>query len=403
MTYTENLVDKLQDQLKQELPFVVYRKPETAGMETRPEICALVQNNRKKYLVEDFSESGFVLAPFDIRREIILIPSAQSHFLFTHSLAPFVGASGEIHQKYPESDTSLQKAIPATAKQDHIGLVQRGLAALQADGFDKVVLARSESVACSASPLKLFGELAQAYPNAFVYCWYHPEVGMWLGATPESLVHVEGSRFRTMALAGTQAYQGQTAVKWGRKEQEEQQYVTDFILDNLRDLGLEPQIRPFEGAEKVTPSGTYTSRAGNLLHLRTDIEGVLNSSRDLQRIVMALHPTPAVGGVPKEPARAFILKEEPGDREFYTGFLGELNLVQERLRTKSRRNVENRAYKVIRKNSSLYVNLRCMKLEGKAARIFVGGGITVDSDPEAEWDETVNKAQTMKRVLEERT
>lgn len=399
MTYTENLVDKLLDQLQQELPFIVYRKPPIPGGETKVEIRALLQNDPKKYLVEDFSESGFVLAPFDSQKQTLLIPTTHSKSFCTHSVTPFLKSSSGKSQTNSESDRPRKEADDTTAKQDHIELVKRGLAALQAHALDKVVLARSESVTFSKPPLQLFGELAQMYPDAFVYCWYHPETGMWLGASPESLVHLQGGQFTTMALAGTQAYQGQTRVEWGKKEQEEQQFVTDFILDNLRNLGLHPLIRPFEGGEKVTQTGTYTSRAGNLLHLRTDIEGDLNSAKDLQKIVQALHPTPAVGGVPKEPARQFILKEEPHDREFYTGYLGELNLVEERLRSRSRRNVENQAYKVVRKTSSLYVNLRCMKLEGDQARIYVGGGITVDSDPQAEWEETVNKTQTMKRVL----
>lgn len=399
MTYTENLVDKLLEQLKQELPFVVYRKPEVGGSQAGSEIRALLQNNRKKYLVEDFSESGFVLAPFDSRRETILIPTAHSQSWYTHWVTPFEESGAEVPPATPESDASFHKILRTTAKQDHMDLIRRGLAALQGDTLDKVVLARSESVVLSKPPLRLFGELARAYPNAFVYCWYHPDVGMWMGATPESLVHLQGTRYTTMALAGTQAFKGQTIVAWGEKELEEQQYVTDFILNNLRDLGLQPKIRPFHGAEKVSEAGTYTSRAGNLLHLRTDIEGELRAAGDFQKIVLALHPTPAVGGVPKETARSFILKEEPGDREFYTGFLGELNLVWERLRSKNRRNIENRAYRTLRRNSSLYVNLRCMKLEGALAKIYVGGGITIDSDPEAEWEETVNKAQTMKSVL----
>lgn len=400
MTYTENLVDKLLLQMAGELPFVVYRKPENTKPGGDMEIRALLQNDQNKYVIDDFSESGFVLAPFDSTCETILIPTEQSQLWTTHSVSQFTECDHEMPRiAFPESNPSQQKNL-TTAKQDHIELVRRGLEALHADALDKVVLARSEAVTLSKPPLKLFGELVETYPNAFVYCWYHPHIGMWLGASPESLVHLQGPRFSTMALAGTQAYNGQTAVEWGKKEQEEQQYVTDFILDNLRGLGLQPQIRPFQGAEKVTEAGTYTSRAGNLLHLRTDIEGDLSSAEDLRKIVMALHPTPAVGGVPKETARSFILKEEPHDREFYSGFLGELNLVQESLRSRSRRNVENRAYKTVRKNSSLYVNLRCMKLEGAMAKVYVGGGITVDSDPEAEWEETVNKAQTMKRVLQ---
>src|SRR5690554_2280389 len=138
MTYTENLVDKLLEQIKQELPFVVYRKPAMHGSEAGSEIRALLQNNRKKYLVEDFSESGFVLAPFDSRRETLLIPAAHSQSWCTHSVTSFEESGAEVLPVTPESDASFHKSIRTTAKQDHLDLIRRGLTALQGDTLDKV-------------------------------------------------------------------------------------------------------------------------------------------------------------------------------------------------------------------------------------------------------------------------
>ncbi|MGA9588739.1 MAG: chorismate-binding protein, partial [Salegentibacter sp.] len=156
-------------------------------------------------------------------------------------------------------------------------------------------------------------------------------------------------------------------------------------------------------------AGPYTARAGNLLHLRTNIIGSLGPSRgaehqrsessNLKQIVKALHPTPAVCGLPREAAKKFILENENYDREFYTGFLGELNLKTEIKRNNNRRNQENQAYASILNQTSLYVNLRCLKLDGGIANIYVGGGITKDSKPSQEWEETENKSQTMKSVL----
>ena len=80
-------------------------------------------------------------------------------------------------------------------------------------------------------------------------------------------------------------------------------------------------------------------------------------------------------------------------------FLGELNFKTEKKRNGNRRNQENQQFSAILKQTSLYVNLRCMKLKDGDARIYIGGGITRDSDPAHEWMETVNKAQTMKSVL----
>ena len=84
--------------------------------------------------------------------------------------------------------------------------------------------------------------------------------------------------------------------------------------------------------------------------------------------------------MPKEISKEFILSNEGYDREFYTGFLGELNLT----------NTER---------THLFVNLRCMKLTDNKATIYVGGGITKDSTAEREWDETQHKSKTMLNLL----
>ncbi|MFB1039347.1 MAG: chorismate-binding protein, partial [Polaribacter sp.] len=104
----------------------------------------------------------------------------------------------------------------------------------------------------------------------------------------------------------------------------------------------------------------------------------------LEELIRALHPTPAVCGLPRELARTFLFENENYDRSFYTGFLGELNLQDSKDTAKS---------------SALFVNLRCMRIQNNKAAIFVGGGITKDSDAANEWEETVFKAKTMKRML----
>ena len=222
-----------------------------------------------------------------------------------------------------------------------------------------------------------------------MYYWFHPETGIWLGATPETLLNVERDKFKTMSLAGTQSFQGTSNVNWGEKEIEEQQIVTDSILENLKDK--------VSGA--IHKSEPYTTRAGNLLHLQTDIQGMLNTKSRLKNLLLALHPTPAVCGLPKEKAKKFILENENYDREFYSGFLGELNMKKEIKRNSNPRNQENQAYASILKQTSLFVNLRCMKLEAGKASLFIGGGITKDSNAADEWQETVNKSQTIKAVL----
>jgi isochorismate synthase len=119
----------------------------------------------------------------------------------------------------------------------------------------------------------------------------------------------------------------------------------------------------------------------------------------LKDLVTALHPTPAVCGLPLREAKHFILENENYDRMFYTGFLGELNFKKKASRNRNRRNQENSAYRTVTNTSDLYVNLRCMQLADHKATLYVGGGITANSEAGKEWLETQSKAQTMLRIL----
>jgi isochorismate synthase len=121
--------------------------------------------------------------------------------------------------------------------------------------------------------------------------------------------------------------------------------------------------------------------AGNLMHLRSDFKVDVNEVNFPQLgtvMTELLHPTSAVCGMPKKPAIDFIAGNEMHDREFYSGFLGPVNINQE---------------------TSLFVNLRTMKIQGNDATLFAGCGITTDSDPVKEWKETEMKCQTLLRVI----
>ena len=173
------------------------------------------------------------------------------------------------------------------------------------------------------------------------------------------------------------------------KEIEEQNIVTNFIIENLQPLTSNLKV------EKVE-----TTKAGSLLHLKTNISGTIDfKTLNLKQMLQTLHPTPAVCGFPKQSAKQFILENENYNREFYTGFLGELNLKEKTFRNSNRHNIENDAYATLKTVSNLFVNLRCMQLKSNEAILYVGGGITKDSKPEDEWKETVNKTQTIKSVL----
>lgn len=368
----EDFFNSIESQYKHQLPFVVYRKP------NKTEVNGLLQNNNELFFTKDFAEKGFVFSPFDDSEKTVLIPLKASENIIS-----------SIVMSSAVETTHREKKVDIESKNLHINLVKKGVEAINKGQFKKVVLSRKERVQLEGhNPISIFKDLLNTYKSAFVYCWYHPKIGLWLGATPETLIKIEGNRFSIMALAGTQDYKGNLDVVWKNKEIQEQQYVTDFILENLK-----PVI------ESVKVSGTDTVKAGNLVHLKTIISAQLKSNSNLKSIISSLHPTPAVCGLPKEAAKAFILENENYNREFYTGFLGELNFEAQLKPRSGKRNIENRAYAITKTSTQLYVNLRCMQVDGENANIYVGGGITESSDAESEWNETVSKSLVIKSIL----
>lgn len=343
-------------QKEENLPFVLYRKPNSELVQ------GVFQKNNLLYHVEDFSEKGFVFAPFN-KRKTIIIPFDESEIVT--ELYSFIG------DKFKSNQNNL---FSEKEKKDFESLVEKAVTSLNNESFSKVVVSRKEKIKLSEiNEIKLFQRVLSLYPTAFCYCFFHPEVGLWLGASPEQFINIEEGTLKTVALAGTQVYNASEAYDWSEKEKQEQQYVTDFILKSLEDEGLTPTI-----------SDVYTFRAGSVVHLKTDIQAKIKEVVYLKSLINKLHPTPAVCGLPKEKAMDFILKQEGYERGFYTGFLGELNKVH-----------SNRS----EAETDLYVNLRCMEIKENNAFLYLGCGITKESEPEKEFFETVNKANTMKSVL----
>ncbi|WP_236548139.1 chorismate-binding protein [Polaribacter septentrionalilitoris] len=345
------ILHKIKDSHYKNLPFVAYRKPNS------DELSALFMESNALRYTEDFSENGFVFSPFDANEKTILFPLKEGVFLTEH-----LNLEKSVHLQKSLSEEVLDKDF-------HISLVKKTIEKITTSNLEKIVISRKEALPLvDFNFLKTFIELLKNYKNAFVYVWFHPEIGLWLGASPETLLNIKNRKFETMSLAGTQVYQNTNTVTWGKKELEEQQLVTDFIKNQLQSISSALKI-----------DKTKTVKAGNLLHLKTNVKGELNNNASLASLIRGLHPTPAVCGLPRNLAKDFILENENYHRSFYTGFLGELNFKNQQ--------------------SSLFVNLRCMQISDTIASIYIGGGITKESIPEKEFQETVSKAKTMKNVL----
>lgn len=258
------------------------------------------------------------------------------------------------------------------SEQEFVTLVADAINFIRSSGVAKVVVSRTAyaPLPTGFDPTAMFAALCQQHPQAFVSLVAIPGVGTWLGASPEVLLTLDGSRLSTMALAGTQRKPEHGAleqVNWGRKEIIEQEMVSAYIRDFFRNAHV----------SQVEESGPRTVAAGQVVHLRTTFSAALPEPARLalaNRVLTELHPTSAVCGMPKRQALAFILAHEQYDRAFYSGFLGPVHMNG---------------------CTELYVNLRCMQLHANSASIYMGAGITADSNPTAEWRETALKSETI--------
>ena len=369
MSNLKDLLEKANHARANELPFVMYRKPDSKR------ISCLIQKDKKLQFVKNYKESGFVMAPFLQSDKAVLFSDKNTEFY-----------SGDYDLESLNSDDFrgdvINDGFKDGAKEKHLKLVAEGIKAIHHSDIIKVVLSRQEVLSLDAIEIStIFKKLLVKYPSAFVYVWYHPEIGLWAGASPETLIEAKGGDFRTMALAGTTLFLGNKEIAWGAKEIDEQQLVTDHIANELQEMQL-------------SIGAPYNKIAGNLVHICTDIHGKLTEKQDLNTLIRTLHPTAAVCGLPKTEAKNFILEHEGYHRGFYTGFLGELNF--------NKMNQPDNAVKNERSGTTLFVNLRCMQLVSEpknSAILYVGGGITSASIPEQEWEETIAKSKVMKSVL----
>jgi isochorismate synthase len=350
------IFNKGKDFLDKKMPFVIYCKPNS------DKLIGVFQKNDDLFEIDDFEETGFAFVSFDGKKKY-LIPRNESDV--------YIETVNEINY-FIENEIDLK--IDSNSKITFENLVEKGINAIQNNQFDKVVLSRKEILKIDDFDFeKSFNKLIFNYQNTFKYCFYHPKIGFWMGATPEQFLQSSENTIKTVSFAGTQPYSQTEEYIWAEKEKQEQQFVTDFVLNNLKKYSTE-----------ISFSEPYTFRAGSIVHIKTDIEATINIKNDFRNIIEKLHPTPAVCGLPKAEAMQFIIANEDYNRTFYTGFLGELNIDFATFRNDK---------------SDLFVNLRCMNIENNSANIYVGCGITKDSIPENEFVETVNKSKTMKKIL----
>ena len=281
--------------------------------------------------------------------------------------ALLAGAACAFHA--PADDVLAPDQVARAAYEARVGRV---IARIRQGDARKVVMSRAEPACVGGRDLLgCFDALTALYPAAFVALVSSTVTGTWLVATPETLLHADADAVRTMALAGTQWPDDPgdlSRIAWPDKIVSEQAIVAAEIAAAFEEAGI--------GDVEQTPPRSV--RAANLCHLRSDFRAPPQSPATLADLLRRLHPTSAVCGMPRDAARRIIAEEEAHARGFYTGYLGPCG---------------------VEGTTRLHVNLRSARVAGDTAIVHVGGGIVAASDPGLEWQETEEKARTIRRVL----
>ncbi len=299
---------------------------------------------------------GFVIAPFDMSGNVYTISDTEETSWSEISNILHTADFGVAEYPFPEVSTS---------KVEHADEVA-GIKNFISGNHDKKVIAsriilKNDSIDIKRS----FLNLERAYPQAFVFLFFSPETGGWIGASPELLLESNNSELSTYALAGTRP--AGTDAAWDEKNLKEQRIVCNYIVDVFKSNGLTPIC-----------SGIETKEAGNVEHLLNKISASRQSTTDVDKLLINLSPTPALSGYPKEEAMKLISEIERQPRGFYGGFIGPYDNDED---------------------FTFFVNLRSIRFTDNGYYMQVGGGITALSNPDDEWMETENKSLSILRKL----
>lgn len=392
-TITEVLDSLISYGLESGVSFALWRKPKSGLIEFVASDNSIPE--KTSINLEEINP-GFIVHPFNDQedKEAFYI-AANTYWKFPvktilnsddlpESLSQFI-QKHTYEKKKNSLKPNLRKALlPANTsdqtencKSHFISLVEKGIEAIQAGLVEKVVPARTQLIKLDEDfdLANSLHRMLDAYPNSFVNFFHIPTIGTWIGASPEILIETKEDIFHTVSLAGTQPAKGENPLKtaaWTQKEIEEQALVSRYIVDCFKKI----RLREYE------EHGPKTVLAGTLLHLRSDFKVNMRTTNFPQLgsvMLELLHPTSAVCGMPRKEAHEFLKKYENLDRSFFAGFIGPVNIEGE---------------------TSIYVNLRTASLGKDQAILYAGAGVTADSDPEQEWEETELKCQIIGKFLQ---
>lgn len=281
-------------------------------------------------------------------------------------------------------ETPPAEAPQVLAREDHpdaegwAARVNLALAEFAAGRMQKAVLARETvfTMAETIDPIALTARLAAASPRSYEFCFHPVADRAFIGASPERLFHRRSVLVESEALAGTRP-RGKSdeedlelgeALLHAEKDRAEHEFVVGMLRGHLREVCVDVEV----------PEAPRIKRLRHVQHLFTPVQGILRDTRDADaRLLDALHPTPAVGGTPRDAALAWLDQHEPFDRGIYAGPVGWVGFD----------------------DAEFCVAIRSGLVQDKTLAVYTGAGILPGSVPADEWAEIEAKMASFMDAL----
>ncbi|PJO42522.1 isochorismate synthase [Lysinibacillus xylanilyticus] len=334
----------------------------------------------------DFPEAYFALATYQ------LVIRDDKAFVSIHLIAKNEQAESQFEALRKERDHLIHAAQVKEVKtyskpeitsyfepykEPYLASIDQVTALIKQKKADKVVIARSLALQFKeqVSSPQVLSQIIHEQPESYLFGLERQEL-LFFGASPERLVKVENGRAFSSCVAGS-IKRGKTADEdeaYGQsllndsKNGGEHQYVVDMIAETFRENCIEMKI----------PDSPRLLKIRDIQHLYTPVEGRLNSEATILQLTKSLHPTPALGGVPRKEAMEAIRKYEPMNRGLYAAPIGWVDAEG---------------------NGEFAVAIRSAALLKDKAYLYAGGGIVADSEPQSEYEETLVKFRPMLRAL----
>lgn len=308
--------------------------------------------------------------------EFMIVQKEQETHLFINSIDKPCNSEPPFINEEKTRNFSLGARTDHPTYENWEKLVENFLEEKQAENLSKIVLARRTTfqTETSLAPFSILSELAKHAKNVSFFGVQFSEKEAFIGATPEKLYQRKGNSLFSEAIAGTRP-RGKTAEEdsafeedllASEKDNREFQYVKEYIQNRLDPL-----------CTKIQTEDQRVLKTSAVQHLHCPFHAQLKPWATDQMLLNSLHPTPAVGGAPKESSLNYLHRVETFERGWYASALG-----------------------FVSKNEAEFiVGIRSALISGTQIHLFAGVGVVEGSSPGKEWEELEHKITPFKKIL----